>query len=258
MDNAWDYHDGRSEVWMGKALAGKRDQVFLMTKLCTHGRDGKTALAQLEDSLRRLRTDHVDLWQIHEVVYDDEPALHHRAEGATWALDRARRDGKVRFVGFTGHKDPKIHLAMLSFGYPFDTVQLPLNAFDASFRSLEKEVLPIFEQRGIAALGMKSFGGAPRAIEDGVVTPEEALRYALSLPVATVVSGMESLAVLRQNVAIARGFEPMAPHEMDRLRNRLAPLARNGRYELYKTSMRFDGKEGREQHGFPPSGEAPL
>jgi uncharacterized protein len=247
MDNAWDYHDGKSEEWMGKALVGKRDQVFLMTKVCSHGRSGRVALAQLDDSLRRLKTDHLDLWQIHEVVHEDEPALHHEEEGAVWALDRAREQGKVRFVGFTGHKDPTIHRDMLDRGYAFDAVQLPLSAFDASYRSFEREILPILERRGIAAIGMKSFNGTARALEEGKVTPEEALRYVLSLPVATVVSGMESPEILRQNVGIAQDFEPMSPEEMDALRARLRPLAADGSYELYKSSKRFDGGEGQRQ-----------
>jgi aryl-alcohol dehydrogenase-like predicted oxidoreductase len=260
MDNAWEYHDGKSEEWMGKALAEgkKRDQVFLMTKVCTHGRDARTALAQLEDSLRRLRTDRIDLWQIHEVVHDNDPELHHRADGVTAALERARRDGKVRFVGFTGHKDPSIHLKMLSFAYPFDAVQMPLNVMDATFRSFEQKVLPVLARRGIAAIGMKSFGGTADMIKKGVVTPEEALRYAMSLPVASTVSGIDSLDILRQNLRIAHDFVPLTPEEMDALRRRVALAAADGRFELFKTSKRFDGKPGREQHGFPSEAELPL
>lgn len=142
MDNAWEYNNHRSEEWMGRALQGRRDRVFLMTKVCTHGRDRKVAMQQLEESLRRLRTDHIDLWQIHEVVYYSDPDLIFRQNGAIEALDQAKKEGKVRFVGFTGHKDPAIHLKMLSHNYPFDTVQLPLNTFDASFNSFETQVLP--------------------------------------------------------------------------------------------------------------------
>jgi aryl-alcohol dehydrogenase-like predicted oxidoreductase len=255
MDNAWEYADGEAEVIMGRALEGKRDQVFLMTKVCTHGRDEATAMQQLEESLRRLQTDHLDLWQIHEVIYDNEPELSFAPDGVAAALDKARGQGKVRFVGFTGHKDPSIHLRMLSFGYPFDTCQMPVGVFDASFRSFEKGVLPEVLRQGIAPIGMKSLGGEGEAVKSGVVTPEEAIRYALSLPVATLVSGIDSLEVLRQNLRIAGSFQPMRPEEMDALRTRCWSLAADGRYELYKTSKRFDGPPGREQHGFPEEGE---
>jgi aryl-alcohol dehydrogenase-like predicted oxidoreductase len=258
MDNAWEYHDGRSEERMGRALAGRRDKVFLMTKVCTHGRDAAAAMRQLEDSLRRLRTDYVDLWQIHEVIYENDPEMHFAPGGVVEALDRARASGKVQFVGFTGHKDPAIHLKMLSYDYPFDTCQLPLGCFDATFRSFERQVLPELERRGIAALGMKSLGGEGNAVKSGVVTAEEALRYAMSLPVATTVSGIDSTEVLRQNLAIARGFTPMSPGEMQALRERCAAGAADGRFELYKTSMRHDGPTGREQHGFPSQEELPV
>jgi aryl-alcohol dehydrogenase-like predicted oxidoreductase len=257
-DNAWEYHDGRSERVLGDALVGRRDKVFLMTKVCTHGRDKRVALRQLDESLRRLRTDHLDLWQIHECVYDDDPDLHFAPGGVVEALDEARRAGKVRFVGFTGHKDPSIHLRMLSHGYPFDTVQMPLNCFDASFRSFEQRVLPELLARGIAPIGMKSMGGGGYAIRAGVITAAEALRYALSLPVAAVVTGVDSPAVLRQNLAIARGSLPMTADERRALRARVAPVAADGRYELYKTTMHFDAKVGREQHGMPQRDELPL
>jgi aryl-alcohol dehydrogenase-like predicted oxidoreductase len=257
-DNAWEYHDGRSEMLLGDALAGRRDRVVLMTKVCTHGRDRRVALRQLDESLRRLRTDHLDLWQIHECVYDDDPDLHFAPGGVIEALDEAKRLGKARFVGFTGHKDPSIHLRMLAEGYPFDTVQLPLNCFDASFRSFERLVLPDLGKRGIAAIGMKSLGGGGYAVRAGVITAAEALRYAMSLPVATVVSGVDSPEVLRQNLAIARGLSPMTAEEMNALRARVGAEAADGRYELYKTTVHFDAKVGREQHGFPPRSELPL
>lgn len=253
MDNAWEYHDGRSEQLMGKALqGGRRDKAFLMTKVCTHGRDRKVAMQQLEQSLRRLKTDYVDLWQVHEVIYDNDPNLHFAKEGVIEALDQAKREGKVRFVGFTGHKDPAIHLKMLAYDYPFDTCQLPLNCFDASFRSFEQQVLPELNRRGIAAIGMKSMGGSGEPVKKGVITVSEALRYAMSLPVATTVSGIDSLQVLRQNLSIARGFKPMSAEEIQALRTRYARYAADGRFELYKTSKKYDGKPGREQHGFPP------
>lgn len=251
MDNAWEYNKHRSEEWMGKALQGRRNNVFLMSKVCTHGRDAKVAMQQLEESLRRLGTDYLDLWQIHEVVYYNDPEMIFRSNGAIEALDRAKKEGKVRFVGFTGHKDPAIHLKMLSYNYPFDTVMLPLNCFDATFNSFEQQVLPELNRRGIAPIGMKSLSGNGDAIKQGVVTPQEALRYVMSLPVATTVSGIDSLEVLRQNLAIARGFTPMKQEEMQALRDRCAQYAADGRFELFKTSMRFDADEGRKQHGFP-------
>jgi uncharacterized protein len=249
MDNAWEYHEGRSEEWMGRALEGRRHKAFLMTKVCTHGRDKRVAMEQLEQSLRRLRTDYLDLWQIHEVIYADDPDRHFAAGGAAEALLEAKQQGKVRFIGFTGHKDPGIHLKMLSHGFPFDTCQLPLNCFDGTFRSFEDDVLPILHRLGIAALGMKTLGGNGEAIKQGVVTAEECLCYVLSLPIAAIVSGIDSIEVLRQNLAIAQQFVPMTATEMDTLRNRVARYAAEGRFELYKSSRHYDGPIGRTQHG---------
>jgi len=255
LDNAWDYNDGLSETRMGKAIHDRRDQVFLMTKVCTHGRDGKVAMRQLEQSLKRLKTDYLDLWQIHEVVFDDEPARHFAKGGVVEALDRAREQGKVRFVGFTGHKDPRLHLEMLAHDYPWDACQLPLNCFDATFRSFEQLVLPELTRRGIAVVGMKSFGGDGRALKKKVVTAKEALSYAMSLPIATLVSGMGTPAVLRQNVAIARGFRPMTEKQREALRRRVAASAADGRFELYKVSALFEGDESRRVHGLPTHSE---
>jgi aryl-alcohol dehydrogenase-like predicted oxidoreductase len=251
MDNAWEYHDGKSEERMGKALAGRRGDVFLMTKVCTHGRDAKVGMRMLEDSLRRLKTDYLDLWQVHEVAYYNDPERHFMKGGVIEALDRAKRQGKVRFVGFTGHKDPALHLRMLSYGYPFDTVQMPLNAFDSQFRSFEQQVLPELERRGIGAIGMKSLGGEGTMVKKGVVTAQEALSYAMSLPVSVTVSGIDSMRVLRQNLAVARGFKPMGVKAMATLRARVAEEASDGRFELYKTTAKHEGPEGRKQHGFP-------
>jgi aryl-alcohol dehydrogenase-like predicted oxidoreductase len=255
LDNAWEYHQGKSEDWMGQALQGKRDRVFLMTKVCTHGRDKKVAMQQLEESLKRLRTDRIDLWQIHEVVYDNDPERHFAKGGVVEALDEAKKQGKVRYIGFTGHKHPDIHLKMLSFNYPFDAVLMPLKPLDGTYRSFARHVLPEVNRRGMAAQGMKSLGGTGEPLKQKVLTVEEALRYAMSLPVATTVSGMDSLKVLRQNLAIARGFKPMSTEEMAALEKRCAGVAADGRYELYKSSMQFDGAIGREQHGFPLQGE---
>ncbi len=255
-DNAWEYHQGKSETWLGSALAGKRDRAFVMTKVCTHGRGKQTALEQLEQSLKRLRTDHVDLWQVHEVIYDNDPALHYANDGVLEALALAKKQGKARFVGFTGHKSPALHLEMLKRGFPFDTVQMPLNPFDGQFRSFENDVLPKLVERGVACLGMKSLSGDGAPIRKGVLKVEEALRYALSLPIASLVSGIDSMDVLEQNLAIARAFTPMRDDERAALRRRVAAVAADGRDELYKTSMGYDGPPGREQHGFPS--DSPL
>jgi predicted aldo/keto reductase-like oxidoreductase len=257
-DNAWEYHDGKSEEWMGQALKGRRDKVFLMTKVCTHGRDKQVALRQLDQSRKRLQTDHLDLWQVHECVYDNDPDRHFAQGGVIEALDEAKKAGKVRYVGFTGHKHPKIHLAMLAHNYPFDSVQMPLNPFDATYRSFQTHVLPEVNRRGMAALGMKSLGGNGQPIIKGIVTVEEALRYAMSLPVATTISGIDSLTVLRQNLAIARGFQPMTSAEMEALSQRCAPAAGDGHLELYKSTMKYDGDLGRNQHGFQSHKELPL
>jgi uncharacterized protein len=252
MDNAWEYHDGRSEVLMGEALKGRRAEVFLMSKVCTHGRDRHEAMRQLEDSLRRLQTDYLDLWQVHELAYDNDPEMHFAPGGVIEALEQAQQQGKVRFVGFTGHKSPEIHLKMLAYEYPFDTCQLPLNCFDATFRSFEQRVLPELARQGIAAIGMKSLGGVGDMVKAGAVTAEEALRYALSLPVATVVSGIESAQVLEQNLNVVRSFTPMSAEEGQELRERCVALAGDGRFELYKVTAKHEGPIGRAQHGFPP------
>jgi aryl-alcohol dehydrogenase-like predicted oxidoreductase len=250
-DNCWEYYNGKTENILGRALRGRRDKVFLMTKVCTHGRSGRLALQMLEESLQRLQTDHLDLWQIHGVVYDNDPELAYAKGGVLEAFDRARTEGKTRFVGFTGHKDPAFHLKMLALGYPFDTVQMPLNPFDASFHSFGKQVLPEVNRRGIAALGMKSMGGTAWAIKNGVVTAEEMLRYAMSLPVATTIVGTDSQQVLQANLRVVRGFKPMTETEMDALRARCAPMAADGRFEPYKVSLRYDNPMTRLPHGFP-------
>ncbi|MDQ6677144.1 MAG: aldo/keto reductase [Acidobacteriota bacterium] len=257
-DNAWEYHDGKSETRLGNALKGKRDQVIVMTKVCTHGRKKDVAMRMLEESLKRLQTDHLDIWQIHEVVYDNDPDLIFAKNGAIEALDEAKKQGKVRFVGFTGHKDPSIHLKMLAHDYPFDTVQMPLNCFDATYHSFEAQVLPELNRRGIAPLGMKSMGGSGEPVKNGAVTAAEALRYAMSLPVGVTISGMNSLDVLHQNLEVARGFKPASAGELTSLRNRVHMYAGDGRYELFKSTTKYDGALGREQHGFPTPAMLPA
>ena len=260
MDNAWEYHDGKSEQIMGKGLADRRDRVFLMTKVCTHGRDKHEAMRQLEQSLRRLKTDYLDLWQIHECAYYNDPDRHFMRGGVVEALGEAKRQGKVRFIGFTGHKDPRIHLEMLAHDFPFDTCQLPLNCFDCSFegRSFERQVLPELLRRRIAPIGMKSLGGEGRQVKQKVITAQEGLRYAMSLPVATTVSGIDSMKVLRQNLKVAVGFKPMSERQMNMLRRRVREEAADGRFELYKTSAKMEGPVGRKQHGFPDEQELPA
>jgi predicted aldo/keto reductase-like oxidoreductase len=250
-DNCWEYHLGKSEIWMGKGLKGRRDRVFLMTKVCTHGRDADLAMQMLEQSLNRYQTDHLDLWQVHGVCFDNDPELFIRPNGAAEALYKAKQQGKVRFVGFTGHKHPDIHLKMLATGFPFDAVQMPLNVFDSQFHSFETHVLPELNRRGIAALGMKPISGHGEPVSRGVITVPEALRYAMSLPVATTITGMESLDVLHQNLAIAQGFEPMSQPDMQALRERVKSQAADGRFELYKMSLKFDNPEARLAHEFP-------
>jgi aryl-alcohol dehydrogenase-like predicted oxidoreductase len=250
-DNCWEYHRGKAEAWMGAGLKGVRDRVFLMTKVCTHGRDKALALRMLDESLHRLRTDHLDLWQIHGVGFENDPDLFIRKNGAAEALEQAKKEGKVRFVGFTGHKDPSIHLKMLATGFPFDSVQMPLNAFDASFHSFEQQVLPELNRRGIAALGMKPICGHGAPVQKGVLTGEEALRYAMSLPVTTTITGIDKPEALQQALKVAQGFEPLQPSALQSLRDRCRQYAADGRFELYKLSLQFDNPEARLAHGFP-------
>jgi len=250
-DCCWEYNRGQSEDWLGKGLKGRRDKVFLMTKVCTHGRDAGLATLMLEQSLRRLQTDHLDLWQIHGVSFPNDPELFIRPNGAAEALRKAKEQGKVRFVGFTGHKDPDIHLGMLETGFPFDSAQMPLNPFDANFHSFEKKVLPVLNEKGIAPIGMKPIGGHGEPVQKGVFTAQELLSYAMSLPVATTLSGVSELSILEQNVKVAQGLTPLSEGEMTALRERAKPYAGDGRFELYKTSLKFDNPEARLAHDFP-------
>jgi predicted aldo/keto reductase-like oxidoreductase len=250
-DNCWEYYNGLTETILGRALKGRRDEAFLMTKVCTHGRTADLAMRMLEESLRRLQTDHLDLWQIHAITYDNDPQLAYAKGGVLEALDQAKKAGKVRFVGFTGHKSPLFHLKMLELGYPFDTVQMPLNPFDYSFHSFENQVLPEVNRRGMAALGMKSMGGAGDAIKKKLVTAQELLRYAMSLPVATTISGIDTLEVFAQNMEVAEGFQPMTEQELTGLRERCAETAADGRFESYKVSLKSDNPVTRMAHGFP-------
>jgi aryl-alcohol dehydrogenase-like predicted oxidoreductase len=258
LDNAWEYHEGESERRMGRAIVDRRDSVFLMTKVCTHGRGATVAMRQLDESLRRLRTDHLDLWQIHECVYHNDPERHFSRGGVVEALERAKGQGKVRYVGFTGHKDPDIHMRMLSFNFPFDACQLPLNGFDATFRSFQTRVLPELARQKIAAIGMKSLGGDGRVVSKRVARVSDALRYAMSLGVCTTVSGIDSLKVLHQNLDIARRFSPMNARQRVAYERSLGGNVMDGRFELYKTTAEHEGDVGRKQHGFPTQEELPA
>jgi aryl-alcohol dehydrogenase-like predicted oxidoreductase len=241
-DNSWDYNRGVSEERMGKALAmdSRRRKVFLMTKVCCHqeGWSKKAALEMLHQSLKRFRTDYLDLWRIHEVVEPDHPAKAFQPESAIDALREAKESGKVRFVGFTGHRDPALHLDMLAQGFAFDTVQMPLNVLDAHFRSFQKQVLPVLQSRGIGVIGMKPLGGGREtgAIpETGKVSALECLHYAMNLPVSTVVTGIPSMKVLEQAFEAAYSLRRFTDREADALLARTEELAAAGKYERYKT-----------------------
>jgi aryl-alcohol dehydrogenase-like predicted oxidoreductase len=243
MDNCWDYNGGVSEVRMGKALAdGYRSKVFLMTKI--DGRTKAEAAMQIDKSLERLQTDHVDLMQFHEVIRLEDPDRIFADGGAMEAMLDAKRAGKVRYIGFTGHKDPYVHLRMLDEARArqvhFDTVQMPLNVMDAHFRSFEHDVLPVLVREGIAPLGMKAFGDH-HILESKTVTPIEGLHYCLHLPVAVQITGIDSQAVLDQALEAARTFKPLSAAEVASLLERTKPAAQEGRFELYKTSSTFDG-----------------
>lgn len=250
LDNCWDYHDGLAEERMGKALAqgGRRDQAFLMTKVC--GRTAAEATKNLEDSLRRLQTDRIDLWQFHEVIYDNDPDWIFADDGAIHAGLKALKDGKVRYLGFTGHKDPAIHLTMLEKPCDWATVQMPLNVMDAHFRSFQHQVLPRLVERQIGVIAMKSLGGNGSIVTKAGVSVEDALNYVLALPISTLVSGIDSEKVLDQNLRIVRGFEPLSAAERQRIEQSTLPLAGDGRFELFKSSKAFDGPVHRKQHGF--------
>jgi predicted aldo/keto reductase-like oxidoreductase len=234
LDNAWCYNDGESERIMGRALRdGYREKVFLMTK--NHGRDAATFRRQLDESLERLQTDHIDLLQFHEIIHDGEPDRIF-SEGAIEAAIKAREEGKIRFIGFTGHRWPHLFKKMLAKDFEWDTLQMPTNLLDYHYRSFTKEILPILVERGIGTIGMKSLGGTGTRILKTGISAQEAISYALSLPIHTLVSGMDSLEVLAQNLEIVRDWRPLTDEEQNQLLERIAPLAINGRLEHYKTA----------------------
>lgn len=243
MDNCWDYNEGKSETRMGKALAdGYREKVFLMTKI--DGRSKKEATRQLEESLKRLKVEMIDLVQHHEIIRFEDPHRIFDPEGAHAALIEAQRAGKLRYIGFTGHKDPRIHLYMLEVaarnGFRFDAVQMPLNVMDAHYRSFEKEVLPELVRNKIGVLGMKSMANGI-LLKSGTVTPVECLHYALNLPTSVVITGIDSMGILDQAFEAASTFQPMPPGEVESLLERTAKAASKGEFEPFKTSSLFDG-----------------
>jgi predicted aldo/keto reductase-like oxidoreductase len=243
MDNCWDYHNGESERRMGRALGdGYRKKVFLMTKI--DGRSKKEATRQLNESLRRLRVDYIDLVQHHEVLRYEDPHRIFDEEGANEALVEARQEGKLRYIGFTGHKDPHIHLHMLKVaeerGFRFDTVQMPLNVMDAHYRSFEKQVLPRLVRDGIGVLGMKSMANGI-LLKSNTVTAIECLHYALNLPTSVVITGIDSMEILDQALEVARTFRPLSPHEVKLLLAKTRKAARHGEFEPFKTTTIFDG-----------------
>ncbi len=242
LDNAWDYNGGSSEERMGKALRdGYRRKAFLMTKL--DGRTRSSAADQLEQSLRRLQTDMIDLVQVHEVIRMDDPDRVFAPGGAIEALVDAKKAGKLRFIGFTGHKDPDIHLAMLAaadrHGFAFDTIQMPLNVMDAHYRSFEKRVLPVALQKGMGILHMKPLGGG-FILESKTATAAECLRYAMNLPTSVMITGCDSMAILDQAIAAAIHFTPMTEGEVQALLDRTRDAAAQGTYERFKTTQYFD------------------
>lgn len=252
IDTAWDYHNGESERRLGVALRGRRDKVVLMTKVC--GRDKTTAEQHLHDSLTRLGTDVIDIWQFHEINYDNDAEWIFGPGGAIEAAIAAQDAGKIRYIGFTGHKAPDILHSMLARDFDWDTCQMPVNILDFHFRSFQNKVLPELNRRGIAALGMKSLGGDGQLIKGARLTAQECRRYALSQPIDTLICGIQSMDDLKQDLEIARNFVPMTQQEQDQLLQRVRAVATDGRYEVFKTTQYYDSAYHREQHSFPPIG----
>lgn len=242
MDNSWDYHNGGSEIRMGKALRnGYRDKVFLMSKL--DGRTKQAAAKQIDESLKRLQVDTIDLMQHHEVIRLEDPDRIFAPGGAQEAMLEAQKAGKIRYIGFTGHKDPLVHLRMLDIAAQnnvrFDTVQMPLNVMDGHFRSFEREVLPRLVKDDVGVLGMKSMGD-PYILQSNTVKPIECLHYAMNLPTSTVITGMDSLGLLDQAIQAVRTFKPMDQQQVAALLERTREAALKGQYERYKTTNQFD------------------
>src|SRR5580698_4843968 len=243
MDNCWDYHDGESERRMGRALRdGYRQKVFLMTKF--DGRTKKSTAQQIDESLQRLETDHVDLMQYHENIRMEDPDRFFALDGPLEALMDAKKAGKIRYIGFTGHKDPLVHLRMLEVAaqhnFHFDTCQMPLNVMDAHFRSFGHDVLPKLVDQGIGVLGMKSMGDG-NILKSGRVNPVECLHYALNLPTSVVITGCESMAILDQAIEAAQTFKPLTRSEVAALLAKTKDATMTGEFEPFKTTQQFDG-----------------
>jgi predicted aldo/keto reductase-like oxidoreductase len=243
MDNCWDYHEGRSEIRMGKALKdGYREKAFLMSKI--DGQSKRAAAEQIDESLRRLQVDYVDLMQFHEIIRPEDPERIFAPGGAFEAMMEAKEKGKVRYIGFTGHKDPDIHLKMLETGFArgftFDAVQMPLNVMDAHYRSFEKKVLPVLLKHNIGVLGMKTVGGYTILLSR-LVQPLECIQYVMNLPVSVVITGCDSMERLEQSLTAARTFRPLSQEEVDSILARTAKPASRGRYEIFKSTNVHDG-----------------
>jgi aryl-alcohol dehydrogenase-like predicted oxidoreductase len=243
LDNCWDYNGGESEVRMGKALRdGYRKKVFLMTKIDGQVRD--VAARQIDESLRRLQTDVIDLVQFHEVIRPGDPDRIFGPNGSFEAALEAKKAGKLRYIGFTGHKDPDIHLKMLNtafkHGFTFDAVQMPLNVMDAHFKSFAQKVVPVLTKHGIGVLGMKPMGSGA-ILKSNTVTPVECLHYAMNLPTSVVITGCESLKILDQALKAARTFKPLGEKQLAAILAKTAPLAAQGEFEPFKTTTDFDG-----------------
>jgi aryl-alcohol dehydrogenase-like predicted oxidoreductase len=241
-DNSWDYNQGESERRVGKALkGGYREKVFVMTKF--DGRTQGSALKQLDESLQRLEVDHVDLWQFHENIRLEDPDRFFAEDGAAEAMLEAKKAGKIKYMGFTGHKDPSVHLRMLEMAdknnFSFDTAQMPLNVMDAHFRSFEKEVVPVLVQKQIGVLGMKSMGDK-NILTSKTVTPLECLQYALSLPTSVVITGIDSMPILDQAFEAAKTYSSLGKSDISRILNKTQVVAMTGKYEPFKTTPRFD------------------
>jgi len=243
LDNCWDYNDGESEVRMGKALRdGYRKKVFLMTKIDGQVKD--LAAKQIDESLRRLQTDVIDLVQFHEVIRPGDPDRIFGPNGSFEAALEAKKAGKLRYIGFTGHKDPDIHLKMLNtafkHGFTFDAVQMPLNVMDAHFKSFTKKVVPVLTKHGIGVLGMKPMGSGV-ILQSNTVTPVECLHYAMNLPTSVVITGCDSLQILDQALQAARTFKPLGEEQVAAILAKTAPAAARGEFEPFKTTNQFDG-----------------
>ncbi len=256
LDNAREYNDGLAERRMGKALRnGYREKVILMTKNCGHERDYAGTMKSIEESLQALQTDYIDLMLFHEVCYPNDPEWIFQ-RGGMEAMIEARKQGKIRFIGFSGHKDPKIHLEMLNKPFAWDAVMLPLGIMDYHFKSFTQEILPILVKKEIGSIGFKTLGGFLSGTpQKAGISIEECLRYSMSLPASTIVVGMEQEFQLKENIAIATNFHPMPQNQIEDLRKRTKRFGEDGKLEIYKTTRIYDGKRGKIANSLPPDAQ---